>query len=65
MFKRGEWSLTTIAAFILVLVVLVLLIIAFREQFAKLFGSFSNIVNQANNSGGSELVKEAIKVPAK
>lgn len=65
MLKKGEWSLTTIAALILVLVVLVLLIIAFRDQFTKLLGSFSNIITQANNSGGSELVKEAIKIPAK
>ncbi|HLC62796.1 MAG TPA: hypothetical protein VJJ21_00585 [Candidatus Nanoarchaeia archaeon] len=63
--KKGEWSLTTIAAFILVLVVLVLLVIAFRDKFAALMGSFGDLIKSANESAGDEIVKNAINVPTK
>ena len=63
--KKGEWSLTTIAAFILVLVVLVLLVIAFRDKFAGLMGSFGDLIKSANESAGDEIVKNAINVPTK
>lgn len=61
--KKGEWSLTTIAAFILILVVLVILVIAFREKFAELMKSFSGIFEGATEAGGKEAVQQAIKVP--
>lgn len=61
--KKGEWSLTTIAAFILILVVLVILVIAFREKFAVLMKSFADIFQGATEAGGKELVQEVIRVP--
>ncbi len=61
--KKGEWSLTTIAAFILILIVLVLLVIAFRDKFAQLMGSFSDILTSAKEEGGKELVKNAVAPP--
>ena len=60
---KGEWSLTTIAAFILVLIVLVLLIVAFREKFAGLMTSFGEILKGASGAGGEEIVKNAVNAP--
>ena len=57
--KKGDWSLTTIAAFILIIVVLIILVIAFRGQFAALMKSFSELLKGV--SGGEEIVKEAVK----
>jgi len=61
MLKKGEWSLTTIAAFILIIIVLVILIVAFREQFAKLITSFSDIITGVKEANGKELAQEAIQ----
>jgi len=61
--KKGDWSLTTIAAFILILIVLVILVIAFREKFAGLMKSFTEIFQVAAEAGGKEAVQEVIKVP--
>ena len=63
--KKGEWSLQTIAAFILILIVLVILVIAFREKFAGLMQGFTDIFKGATEAGAKEAAQQAVRVPGK
>jgi hypothetical protein len=43
--RKGEWSITVIAGTVLILIVLVTLIVVFREQIANLMGGFTGLSN--------------------
>jgi len=48
--KKAELSITVIVGIILALIVLVILVIAFREQIGQLLKSFSNLITTTTGS---------------
>ena len=50
MFKKGALPIEVIAMTILILLVLVVLSIAFREQLGQLFGSFGKLITGTTES---------------
>ncbi len=48
--KKAELSITVIIGIILALIVLVILVIAFRDQIGQLLKSFSNLITATTGS---------------
>lgn len=53
MFKKGELSINVIIGLILALIVLIVLVIAFRSQISVLFSSFFDLIRDTNQSVSS------------